>query len=341
MNNSNLNQSIDPLPGLIRSINFYYPIVLSVIATASNLVSFVIFSSRSFRTNPTGLVLKLKSLVDIGNVYAGTLRFVYLSTTNSDLLNTSALACLALITLVYSIDAFSSWLNVIVSLDRLFLVLRPSAYHSISHATLRRTHIYAAALALTLILIVNLTKLSQIEYLSVRAGNLTSYRCTALNQSLVDWINFTITLVVPFAIMSLSSSTLVYYLLKKSSHTRGHHKSAMFVKTVVILDICFLAFNLPRFVLQLNRSSGSLYSLLLQLSAVLKYSLNATTLLLWLVTNNIFRARLSGMFTEASNRLSQRRQLQRMRRLRERSTRVRPQQTATQTKTDDKIRPKY
>lgn len=310
MNKTSFNNQIDPLTDVIRSINFYYPIILSVLATLGNSISFVIFSSSSFRKNPSGLVLKLKSLIDIGNVYIGTLRFTYLAKTNTDLLNISQFLCFTLITLVYSIDAFSSWLNVIISLDRMFMVFRPTMYHSLSRDFLRRLQKLATVISLILILAVNLGKLTLIDYIPVWNGrNETIYKCTALNQSVIDWINFVIILMIPFAIMSLSSSMMIYYLATKPTKSNTKSKGAVFIRTVLILDLCFLVFNLPRFVLQLKRSSGNIYSLLLQISAILKYGQNALTFLLWFVTNNLFRSRLSGMLNDASVHLSRRRRV--------------------------------
>lgn len=294
MSPSNQTQA-DHLSALIKSLNFYYPIVLSTLATVSNLVSLIVFLSRAFKSNPSGLVIMLKSLVDISDVYFGTLRFTFLASTGQDVLNFSRFSCLTLITLIYSIDAYSSWLNVFISLDRLFLIVRPSTYQSIGISTLRKYQLRAAIVFWFIILAINSSKLSVIKYLPVGI-NQTSYKCTAINQSLVDWINLTITLTVPFALMIVSSSTMIYYLAKKSSLNRSNSKKSKktnFIKTVLSLDLCFLAFNLPRFATQLYRSSGNVYVLILQISAIIKYGLNTFTLVIWLITNSLFRSQFT------------------------------------------------
>lgn len=289
---NNNTTSSDQITSLIRSINFYYPIVLSIVATVSNVISFMVFTSKSFKSNPSALILKIKSLVDILNVYAGTLRFTYSAETSRELIDVSKFLCYSVITVVYSVDAFSSWLNVFISLDRLFLVLRPSTYQSISRRTLRKWQICSAFLSLALILIINVSKLAVIKYIN--------NKCTALNQTLVDWINFTITLVIPFAIMIFSSSVMTFYLVKKSKSTKPS-KSHNFIKTVLTLDICFLVFNMPRFIVQLNRSTAPSYSLVVQLTSILKYSFSSMTVLLWIASNNLFRSRLAGFVTGAQS----------------------------------------
>lgn len=280
------------LSALMQSLNLYYPLVLSTMSIVSNTLTFLVLSSRCFKTNPSGLLLRVKALVDMPNVCVGTLRFSYLALRGVDLHNVSAALCYSVITFVYSIDAFSSWLSALVSLDRLFLVLKPATYQSIPRQRLRRAQLYCIAISAVSVVVINTAKLAVIKYIpGSGSSNMTTFRCTTTNQQLVDWINFTITLFVPYAVMVVSTVSMSAYLIKRSKTPLT--KSSSFIKTVLVLDLCFLLFSLPRLALQLNRSNSAAYNLALQFSTILKYALNSITVFLLFATNNIFRARLT------------------------------------------------
>jgi hypothetical protein len=312
--NSTAYSQIDQLSILITIINFYYPIVLSVLAIVGNTLSFMVFSSRVFKYNASGFFLKQKAFVDILNVCAGTLRFSYLSKTDIDILNISNFSCHFVIIVVYSVDAISSWLNVFISLDRLFLVIKPIMYKNIPKKKLRRFQIVIVAAIVTTVFLINTSKFFIITFTTNEihvnnTGNnnnnnktITLYanKCVAINQFLNDSINCVITLIIPFFLMTVSSSMMSYNLIKKSSKsTRSSEgdifkkaKNSTFIKTVICLDICFLVCNLPRFIIQLNRETTTKYYFLIQLSAILKYSYYSLTIVLYLATNNLFRSKM-------------------------------------------------
>lgn len=83
--------------------------------------------------------------------------------------------------------------------------------------------------------------------------------------------------------------------LNKNKSTIGS-KNIAFIKTIVCLDICFLTFNLPRFILQLIKGTTNLYTLILQIATVFKYCYYALTVVLYLTTNSLFRDTLIEYF---------------------------------------------
>lgn len=299
--------NISLLSNLVGILNLYYPISLSLIATIGNILSLLVFSSKIFKNNASGFYLRIKAFADILNVYIGTLRYVYIATTNgTDIKDTSSFMCIFVSIWVYTIDPFDSWLSVFTSLDRLVLVLKPSYYKSISNKTIRHFQILIVLVTFTLILIINVMKIFFMSFVVTESFNgvtnqtLVSKKCSFTNSNLIDLVNLALTLIVPFAIMTASSSIMGYNLIKsKSKINKNKNKSGYwtkniaFIKTIVCLDICFLVFNLPRFILQLVRGSSALYTFVLQLSTIFKYSYYSLTVLFYLMTNNLFRGVLA------------------------------------------------
>lgn len=296
-NNNNLNN-------IIQRINFYYPILLSLIATIGNIISFFVFSSKIFKNNASGFYLRMKAITDILNVYIGTLRFTYTSQTGGrDLKDLASFVCYFFSISVYTIDPFTSWLNVFTSLDRLVLVLKPSFYKSISNKALKRFQILIILFTFSIITGANLLKLLYMSFVSYDIhNNVTNQtihykKCLAGNAILIDWINIFLTLLLPFVIMTASSSIMAYNLIKSKSKLNKNKKknsgfwskNIAFIKTVVCLDICFLMFNLPRFILQLIKGTTPTFTFILQISTVFKYSYYSLTIVFYLSTNNLFR----------------------------------------------------
>lgn len=317
MNKSETNLNDIELNNLIQRINFYYPITLSSIATIGNILSFLVFSSRVFQNNASSFYLRCKAFTDILNVYIGTLRFSY-SAQNSgaDLKDLNPVFCYFFGIGVYTIDPFTSWLNVFTSLDRLVLVLKPSFYKSISNQALRRFQILLIFATFCVVLLLNLIKAFYLSFVvsetTINGTNQTSVtrRCVSSNAITLDWLNLAITLIIPFVIMTASSSIMGYNLIKskskinksRSKNSGFWSKNIAFIKTVVCLDIFFLAFNLPRFILQLLKLNTFLYTFELQLSTVFKYSYYSLTIVFYLTTNSLFRDTLIERFCLVLNK---------------------------------------
>jgi hypothetical protein len=310
--------------GLIqKQINLYYPIILSLFSTFGNLISFSIFCTNIFRNNGSCFFLKQKAIIDTLNVYIGTWRYTYLAIRGIDLKNTSYFMCYFLSIGVYTFDPFASWLNVFISLDRLFLVLRPSIYKSTPREILKYFQIILILVSFTLIIFINLTlRLFYTTYnssatiVSKPKPNttesilvITSYTCVTQigNTSWSDLINITITLIVPFFSMATSSIIIVYKLVESKSRINKYKnqngftkKNISIIKCVLCLDLAFLVFNIPRFIMQIFKISTVAGTFILTLTTVLKYSYYSVTLFIYISTNNLFRAKfkelLFGLF---------------------------------------------
>lgn len=298
--------SNDILKLVIKLSNVIYPLFLSLTSTAGNILSFIVFSSKVFQISGSSLFLRVKALVDILNVYLGTLRYTYLGATDFDLKNASKFWCYFLTVSVYTVDAFASWLNVFISLDRLVLVFRPIAYKTISKTRLFKIQLGVLVVAFALITIVNVSKIAQQSFTIQRvnkSGEVVSIRsCSSTMAYTSDLINVIMTLIIPFVLMIVFSSILALQLIRSKSrmnkYSRGkttlnfNRKNVIIIKTVICLDIFFLIFNVPRFILQFIKDNSMIYIFILQYSTAFKYSYYSFSILVYVAANKLFRVRL-------------------------------------------------
>lgn len=301
---SQQQQQQQQLINLTQKLNIIYPIVLSVLTTIGNGLAFLVFTSATFKNSSSIFFLKYKSLADIVNVYIGTLRFTFTGLTGRDLKDTGPFFCYFLNFGVYEMDSVCSWLSVLASLDRLFLVLKPTHYTSLTTGGSRRVHVVSLCTTLSVLTGINLFKNIATFY---DWTSLPYARCTVASSAAFDTISLIVTVVVPFVIMIFSSSVIGHSLicgkhkiLKRAgaaTNLKNEDKSKSFVKTVLCLDACFLVFNTPRFIMQLIKSNTLTYVLVLQIGTILKYSYYALTIVFYAATNSLFRVKLMRIFT--------------------------------------------
>lgn len=303
MNNTNQTNLISTstsntfVKELMSRINFYYPIVLSIMVTVGNIISFMVFSTSTFRNNASSFFIKIKLVNDLLNVYIGTWRYVYLAVTGVELKNVSVAWCYIVMIAVYYIDPCSSWLNVFTSLDRLALVLKPSTYKSFSPQKIRKLQIIIIVVMYFVVAcIVITTRVAAQQYtidIKKQRDNTTSIVVTcAAGYPWVDYLNMVVTIILPFISMTLSSLIIAFSLIKSKLKLNAKknisNKNIAFIKTVLVLDAFFLIFNLPRFVFQLLAKSDWLV-LGLQIATIFKFSYYSISFVFFIAINNLFR----------------------------------------------------
>lgn len=312
LNYSSDKMDQDNLKTSIKFINIFYPIILSVISTIGNSISIMIFSSQSFKNNGSGFLLKLKALVDTLNVYIGTLRYTYKGLTDVDLKNRSQFWFYFLGNGVYTIDAFSSWLNVFLSLDRVFLVFRPLIYKKLTQRKLFHCQLAIVLIAFSIVSLLNFIALLDFFHTKLNTSNNTNE--SGLNYStnystFTDAIHLLISLIIPFCIMALCSYVFINQLIKSRLNVNKYKQNRIcidnsnsrnlgIIKTVLCLDVCFFLFNFPRFLFQFKNDTSDIYILFLQLATILKYFYYSFSFILYIFSNSLYRLRLKRFFVE-------------------------------------------
>lgn len=292
---------------LINILNFYYPIVLTFLCIVGNTISYMVFSTRKFRNNASSFFIKIKLINDFLNVCICTWRYLYLAVTGVELKNISVFWCYTSLPLVYIIDPCSSWLNVLTSFDRLFLVLKPSKYKSLPPKKIRNIQIVTiVGMYLSLGLVISLTRTISITYtvdVKILRDNTTLAvtSCGTVDSiafTIANILNLLLSIILPFLAMAISSSIIAFILikskLKMSSNKKNiSQKNVTFIKTVLCLDVFFLVFNLPRFVIQLIAKYDNYWQLLaLQCATIFKYVYYSISIVFFLSINGLFRETL-------------------------------------------------
>ncbi len=100
---------------------------LLIVGTLGNLLAFAVLQTRSFRQAPSGFILSLLALVDIGVLSGGLLRHVIMGITAdaTDISISSSGGCKVYRFSVYFLTQLSAWTLVLMTIERLLSVLVP------------------------------------------------------------------------------------------------------------------------------------------------------------------------------------------------------------------------
>jgi hypothetical protein len=104
--------------GLVR---IFYP-CLMIFGTIGNILCLKILLRKRFRRQSTCQYLCILAVIDILFIYMRSTRYLYRYIMNSDLRNTSLWMCRTLIFFSSTLSHLASWILVIVSFDRYFII---------------------------------------------------------------------------------------------------------------------------------------------------------------------------------------------------------------------------
>ncbi len=104
--------------GLVR---IFYP-CLTIFGTIGNILCLKILLQKHFRRQSTCQYLCILAVIDILFIYMRSSRYLYRSIYNDDLRNRSLWICRTLIFFSSTLSHLASWILVIVSFDRYFII---------------------------------------------------------------------------------------------------------------------------------------------------------------------------------------------------------------------------
>ena len=234
---------INKLTNLISFIVLFglFPIIFFL-----NILPITVFLRKKFRENYMNLYNLVISLVDNSIIFVNYFLF-YQDTKNETLLVKSAFLCVSISYITRVFSSFHSWLLVMVSLERALHVIYPFSFKFMK----KKRVILAIMLAL---FIANLVLYSPITYLRI---NTTAELINGTNQTvvtktcnstpqidfLIDTIRIMSRIVVPFILVLIFNSLLIYKLIKskrkvKTKATTSMKREYNFSKIIAVT--CFL-----------------------------------------------------------------------------------------------------
>ncbi|CAF0961505.1 unnamed protein product [Adineta steineri] len=102
-------------------VRIFYP-CLMIFGTVGNILCLIILLRKRFRHQSTCQYLCVLAVIDILFIYTRSTRYLYRYIYNADLRNTSLWICRSLMFFSSTLSHLASWILVIVSFDRYFMI---------------------------------------------------------------------------------------------------------------------------------------------------------------------------------------------------------------------------
>ena len=229
------------------------PVVL-VMGAIGNIFSFIIFSRDKFRKTSFSLYFRVLAFSDTFTLLY-IINDVSAELFDQDFANSSDFMCKIFSYSFYSIAPVSGSLLVVVSLDRMLSIIKPSKFLFLKK-TKTQAKICLFMFSYNLIYYIPLIVYRDYEI----QGNLSSENSTELvyqcidrdEKNLVDWMDLFNSTLLPFLLMVMSTFVTVNKIFKsrsnkmiKSKISKQSQRDVRFAITSVVLDALFILCNFP------------------------------------------------------------------------------------------------
>ena len=248
-----LNQSLNvELTDQISCIlKVLYPPVLTSLSILFNGISFYIYTRKCFIKTSSGFYFSILAVVETLAVIFGSLKFFLQEAFNVTIVSQSILSCKLLQTIIYLLCQFASWILVVISLDRLFLIKYPHKFIG-SKAKCRRIRKLIIILLFGLITLINAPNFA---FLTLIKKN-SKFECDlevnflGYNKFVLNALDLLFTCIIPFACLTISGSLVSMLIIKSKqkisvSRMKSMKSYTFFTKNILARNMFFLLLNLP------------------------------------------------------------------------------------------------
>lgn len=300
---------------------YLYP-VLIIVGSIGNMLAFYIFGCKNFKKTIFSLYLRVLCCVDTFTlVFLATNKFIRLRYEIS-LRDVDLFWCKFTMWLTYCVSPMSSYLLVVVAIDRLISIWRPTFF-------VRRKRFRFQVWVCMIVVVYNALfysplLLSYIEtnyYFDNSTQTEKSWnKCLLIDYDLVRWMDLANSSVIPFSFMIVSSTITIIVINdsrkrlrnhrpalndKNSSTTMSKKRDIKFAITSVTLNVIFLILNLPFCfydllyeTFQIDADTQYFFDTFL---LMLYYVHHATVFFINLAVNSIFRNEMYNIFGRKGN----------------------------------------
>jgi len=281
---------------ICRTINTVYPLVLIPIGTFFNSISIYIFTRSEFFKTSTGFYFSFSALVDTLLLYFGSFKFFIAGISNNQ--NPELLSdfnCKFLQFSVYTLAYISSWTLVIISFDRLFLVL--NIFYQLKK---KKFQILVVSLMVCLFFLINVPILVFVEL------NSNKTKCQTFNPYysylFLNIFDLFLSCLIPFFFVFSNSLYIIFRLHKSKikvfdkNHTIKITKR--YITIIFVRSFIFIILNIPvvasTFEIIKFESIGLMYVI-----ANMMFYLNYTiTFFIHFILNKAFREKILKIFKQ-------------------------------------------
>lgn len=264
----------------------YWYLAIGIVGLASNVLMFIVFNGRALRKNSVSIYFRAIAISDIA-MNLIFLKYFHSYASKSKFENASVFMCKTTVFVISALSPIPAWFLVTASFNRFITIVFPMKFALLKKAQFARiliTFILIFNMAIYAFLFVNANLLKNSSSISSnvsKQNNMTSWNetlayCDVDKEStgvflILDFVNTT---VAPFTILLASTvATLIGVQLvhkraqkyrgsssKSKSHHHHHHqvRDLKFAITMIILNVVFLVFKIPKFLVFI----GNVFNLL-------------------------------------------------------------------------------
>ena len=225
-----LDKWLEYMTQLQIDLYVYTSPVLIIAGTSGNIMSLLILRSRYFCKSPCSVLLCILSVVDTGVLLTGLLRVWIMETFNQDIRVINTASCRAHYFLTYVLQHLSSWVVVMVTIERFISVYYPFQTKQLcSKGRLMRG--MAAVLAVIILLNVHvLFTLHIVEEIYIDSyGDFNISRCGFdpsyyYGNSIWPWVDYVVLAFVPFVVLLVGNMMIVVKVVGNLGSQRLSHQ---------------------------------------------------------------------------------------------------------------------
>ncbi len=280
----------------------YYPLFLVIVGTISNLLTFIVLCRPTFhdtRKQPTIYYMRAIAIFDILMLYGWNLDHYISSVYGLLLQRYSIILCKILSFLNYFAAQTSAWLRVFMCLDRYISLsrLQPTWFNRSKNVLISIICIIIMFALFNFHIILFARFYKNDGKINVNARQYKIY-------PLWDYINLGLYNCVPFILMIIFNSGVIYHLIRlrrisSVQNSRIHHRAISI--TLLLTTFLFLLMTIPATVSFAFFYSTASLPLLHILDSML-YTYHISSFPLYLITFNEFRRECLAMLTYKNNR---------------------------------------
>ena len=244
---------------------YFYPII-TIIGIFANLISFIIFSQRKFHSTVFALYYRYLLIMETISLILPINKFME-ANMNMYVERVSDVLCKFRIYLSKILPSMSSWILVVISVDRFLSITYPNKFN----CRKKKYFIHLVCLVLFLIdtvyyipyLFYYLKEFKTYQYQNQTNMTILYYRCT--NPTPILWIlDYVQSTLIPFILMIFFTSFTLKSLFKSrqlngNTSNMTRQKDMRFAFTSIALNIIFILLNGPFYMINLLYATTSIF----------------------------------------------------------------------------------
>lgn len=303
-NGTSVFDETDIYDSLAFDIDGLYPLIVIPLGTIGNLITLIVYNQKPFSKLPFGFYNSCLAIVDTLILYVGALKFFIRSRFDINITAESEWSCKLLTTSIYILPQLSSWIIVLISAERLFVI---RGYTIAYYFKKRVFQVLSIIVCVTIILGINFPgfiylKVTEIDEQKVcKLDSPADSLFTERFRNVVDMLVYNI---IPFCITITCSILISNYIVSSkrvlSMKNKDVRREYQLSFTLLLTSIMFLLLNSPlcivMIILSMSDEYNSKLNLAYSIGNALVYTNFCMSVFINLTINQLFTKQLLKLF---------------------------------------------